>query len=424
MPHIFRLEDVFPGGMGFIKRAVFIVLRNLERGGKLPIIHVTWNIRRIDDESQLAITRGSFAALEDVLGYMEKGGQRDVSLLVEIFHRNMGGFTSALKRCADFSSAVTPGYSTVNPLYHLVGSNYAHRLLNVGMSVFEAEEERTSLTALVDHIVRSWLLGVGDKSPSQYPTLSPSDFNLISMGTRALWKTYNEDAAREILVRKLHAMEPKALKRFAETFTYYCTLWMTAHKPSYDADPKTTDCRPLLAIITIAHKLAAHVGPFRRALALSRFPGWSIDLAWQVRKAPSISKHGGSMAADVACVIFPAWTGRAWEASQVIPQLLDSGLLDIIADDALDTREKDLRRWSGQDPLLSLWRASHHPAIRRSLIVAEARLPMEQISQVEEIAPRFATFKNALLFYSYYVPADDEPRTLTCACVEVSSVRP
>ena len=112
---------------------------------------------------------------------------------------------------------------------------------------------------------------------------------------------------------------------------------------------------------------------------------------------------------------------RVSDALQNIPDLLDTGLLDILAGD-LWTPPGGVRHYnwdekSGGTPLQNLVMLSHHPRIAQA--VTNLRLPNDPVFLSEEASKQWAMFKG-------YVPAFQESlaeanlnATLRCDSLEV-----
>ena len=191
----------------------------------------------------------------------------------------------------------------------------------------------------------------------------------------------------------------------------------------YRTNPREVDCSHLSSVISVSQALAEEVPEFHRALLKTNFPSLALKLGATLRDAPAESGCVGSISTDIASLLVPASVSRAWAVKRVLPALLDSGLLELLIEDALTPGKRPFAKLSKQDPLQQICRVAHDPVVFKSLNAAERELSdalWERVVEHPIASERFQILQPAIDLHDMLearMGTIENP--VICACLEV-----
>lgn len=380
-----------------------------------------------EEAHRVLLLKTALEVVEDTaLGSMEHMSKESTTQVLNVFGEHLSDLIAALEFRARHSPAIIQGNNKERAarLGNILEANCVNRLIYLGLEHFEAQEGHHSLAALVDCLLRCWIRGTTGLGSPQETTLSPSDYANISSILDAMMRCINEDSMRTLLLERVASFDQRRLRVLAGTFAYYCLEWSAVHAATYEDNPLDVDCNHLATIISVSQVFAEEVPAFHRALFKVKFPSLALKLGRSFRRAPASMGCSGSIETDIASRLVPGSLSRAWAVVHVLPELLDSGLLELLIEDALTPGQRVMAKWSKQDPLQQICRVAHHPAVFQSLEAAEKQ-SSSLLQRAERHPVASQRFKLLPLTLDVQAMLDERMDTieqpLICACLEVSS---
>jgi hypothetical protein len=132
-------------------------------------------------------------------------------------------------------------------------------------------------------------------------------------------------------------------------------------------------------------RLLSQAHRFYELLVESRFPSIVLTLALDLSIA--LSEPGdSSLAIRVASQSLRPQGPTSYEHTHVIPQLLEAGYLNIVAQDLSSPRELDaypFPNWEAYNPLRQLYIACFHPRVTTAAKAAIDKVPMMLVERIK-----------------------------------------
>ncbi|KAF5340956.1 hypothetical protein D9611_005846 [Ephemerocybe angulata] len=248
-------------------------------------------------------------------------------------------------------------------------------LLNTGAEPYFSDDPR-ALGRMVDIVLSVWMAGVNDEGANSSPRVWGSYVGLIIEAFR-ICVCGRFSGAKDILFERVGGF--RTLQLLADACARRLAEWETVHRGQYTRNPQSTDTKGLEAILQAAQGLTTRIEGFSRAIFNTRFYVIAIGTAGHFK---GILKGETTVAVDLVKDLFPPKEPRGFDWCHIVPQLLASGLLNIILDDLVTRRAGRAEAqpfstvWK-EDPLDWLQRMAHYPRIGAALVDAVGAVPNE-----------------------------------------------
>ncbi|KAF6744020.1 hypothetical protein DFP72DRAFT_1177330 [Ephemerocybe angulata] len=246
-------------------------------------------------------------------------------------------------------------------------------LLNTGTEPYFSDDPR-ALGRMVDIVLSVWMAGVNDEeansSPREWGTyVSP----IVEVFRACVCGRFC--GAKDILFERVGGF--RTLQPLAGACSRRLAEWENVHRGQYTRNPQSTDISGLEAILQAAQGLTARIEGFSRALCNAEFQTLAMGIAGHFK---DVTRGPNTVAVDLVKDFFPPKDPRGFDWCYIVPQLLASGLLDIILDDLVPRRsgqseEQPFSKAWKEDPLEWLQRMAHYPRIGSALVDAVDSIP-------------------------------------------------
>ncbi|KAF6744021.1 hypothetical protein DFP72DRAFT_90644 [Ephemerocybe angulata] len=248
-------------------------------------------------------------------------------------------------------------------------------LLDTSSEPYFSDDPR-ALGRMVDIVLSVWMAGVNDdganSSPREWRTsVSP----IVEVFRVCVCKRFS--GAQDILLERVGGF--RTLQPLADACTRRLAEWETVHRGQYTRIPQSTNISGLQAILQAVQGLTTRIEGFSRVLFNTRFYAIAIGIAGHFK---GVLTGQTTVAVYLVKDLFPPKEPRGFDWCHIVPELLASGLLNIILDDLVTRRagrgeaQPFSTVWK-EDPLDWLQRMAHYPRIGAALVDAVGAVPNE-----------------------------------------------
>ncbi|KAJ3533874.1 hypothetical protein NMY22_g7160 [Coprinellus aureogranulatus] len=291
-------------------------------------------------------------------------------------------------------------------LGNILAARFVHDLLGMGITHFEKEEGYETLQTIADFLLKSWIRGAaGTKSPEE-TTLSPSDYNIIE-------KTLHNTSSSANLPPMMSLYRKRSLPSTARFSTLSPKVSLTTVSngaPHFDV------------LVSFSHLFIGDIPAFHKELYKLGFPSLALKLGSKYRQAPASSGSSGSTAMCLAHRLAHTSVAQAWSAVHVLPQLLEAGLLELLAEDAIAEKPFVPKR-AMENPLQQICRVAQHPVILKALREAEGKVVEKMGRQAVATARRFWMFLDAMDNQDWlHLRVQEIGQPFICSCLEHNEI--
>ncbi|KAF6753444.1 hypothetical protein DFP72DRAFT_1170880 [Ephemerocybe angulata] len=262
-----------------------------------------------------------------------------------------------------------------NPTFHgtVAASVMILGLLNTGPEAYFADDPR-ALGRMVDIVLSVWIAGVNDEEANSSPREWGTSVRPIVDAFR-ICVTGRSSGAKDVLFERVGGFG--TLQPLADACARRLAEWENAHRGMYTQNPQSTDISGLEAILQAVQGLTTRIEGFSRAVFNRRFYVIAMGIAGHFK---GVRRGQNTIAVDLVKDLFPPKEPRGFDWCYIVPELLASGLLEIILDDLVTRRagQSVEQPFSGawrEDPLDWLQRMSHYPRIGAALVDAVGAVP-------------------------------------------------
>ncbi|KAF6753397.1 hypothetical protein DFP72DRAFT_1069385 [Ephemerocybe angulata] len=389
LEHLYHLEYNWPTDLNYARKALEITLSHLDISKFDP---ATAPSRTSSQElpHKLYAMKASLGILNTAMDYVAGMGRPQVQEMFEVFQPYTSKVIACLDFCACYSSVVMvdrlPAGVSAKEYGNNAGASMTKKLLDVFLKLYEQAEDHNSLTDIVRYVLKSWLRGASGTTPPEETTRTPQEYDLAPAPLFAALSTCIDHlSTRTILHEKLNSFNARAHWNLVKSFEYCCIEWVTVHRPKDVTEALRLDCRYFTTLVSASQELSLVPG-FSRALVKFGFTAFALELGLELRQCLSVRTCRGSVATEIASLLFPPRRNEVFEIVGTVPDLLDGGLLDVIIDDLLllgKTMEDPFYTWYEGNPLIQLVGMSHHPYILDALYSAIEGLPEAVVETIE-----------------------------------------
>ncbi|KAF6753421.1 hypothetical protein DFP72DRAFT_1069407 [Ephemerocybe angulata] len=345
------LLEEWPSDITSSKRALCVLLEHL-RADRVPEL----DLRNAGEAAyKLLLCRESFNVLSGVLDRMEKMREDHVRELYVVLQEHLPDLLAWFSFLGENSAVIAPEAATQ----------------------FGPLADAPTLEKLVDIVLSMWMDSVPDDVSEDDEYLEPDDYNkYVYPIFRTFWSCVKEESTREIVVQKMLAFDKASHRRLAHCFTYRCEEWATTY---LDDEDSIDNCSDFVATVMLSQMLSRAVPAFSRILAKSAFAAVVMESAMNfplVTTKPRVVP----IPVQIARLMLYPQPSNAFECLQIVPELLEYGLIDILVHQLLAPRppgSDPFRDWAGRKPLAWLYHMSYHPRISDALYYSIDRLSEE-----------------------------------------------
>ncbi|TEB37888.1 hypothetical protein FA13DRAFT_710151 [Coprinellus micaceus] len=418
--HIQALETAWPKDLANSKRALLILFKHLDRK-KIPDLRRGWGSLAKAEAHHVLVIRASTDALDGAFEYMD-GIHNKYSQLKEmlrIFRDHLLDLLATSKFVATYSSLImADGGMPDMQMGNVTAARNLGKLMAFSTQFLEEEGDHAALALIVSGLLEGCLLSAKKSRPAVTTPVSPSiGYVFPSPMHDFLFLCLEEDATSDILWTSVNSLSRKKLDLLAKSCCYRCHEWERLVTVQGAND---LDCAPLVSFVFTAVRLAS-AQPLERALLRSGFFPLAMKLALKFRGAPSTVRDGGSVATQIAALLYPRRSIRAYPLVHIFSTLLECGLLEVLYDDSLTPSQGDQSRWHTKDHITYLFRTCHHPRVYDILASAVTNLPMSKRKHLKA-NPEASRLHELASYISLYETAAklSEPVDATLYCASLS----
>lgn len=328
-------------------------------------------------EPTVVLIEACLDSINGLLGYIRETSKENVDKLFAIVRANLEYYFAWLAFFGR-NSPCAPGYYT--------GYNYGAQriMLLLDQGIHYADDPDTH-ERVADFCLSLWMI------ESASPRVDGAVFTVeeywenVFIKFDGIWRCTAHEPTRNQVVRRVSAFNDATLKVLASSLYRELVDWPATHMHEYHKNPTTYSCQPLIRYIQTATMLCNHNSRFFQIILEMRFATRAFKLAWELRHAQSLQPYGGTVAGEIANLLFGPMVLLSKESPRLIPELLEAGLLDILAFELLsqppEGRACKFDKWysigDGLNPLKTLLHFCHHPRVSAALRVAMDQLPAE-----------------------------------------------
>lgn len=418
--HIQALETAWPKDLANSKRALLILFKHLDRK-KIPDLRRGWgSLAKAEAHHVLAI-RASTDALDGAFEYMDRIHNKHSQLkeMLRIFRDHLLDLLATSKFVATYSSLImADGGMPDMQMGNVTAARNLGKLMAFSTQFLEEEGDHAALALIVSGLLEGCLLSAKKSRPAVATPVSPSiGYVFPSPMHDFLFLCLEEDATSDILWTSVNSLSRKKLNLLAKSFCYRCHEWERLVTVQGAND---LDCAPLVSFIFTAVRLAS-AQPLERALLRSGFFPLAMKLAFKFRDAPSTVRDGGSVATQIAALLYPRRSIPAYPLVHIFSTLLECGLLEVLYDDSMTASQGDQSRWHTKDHITYLFRTCHHPRVYDILASAVINMPVSKRKHLKA-NPEASRLHELASYISLYETAAklSEPVDATLYCASLS----
>ncbi|KAF5340976.1 hypothetical protein D9611_005884 [Ephemerocybe angulata] len=430
LEHLYDLEYKWPTDLKYAKEGLKIALSYLDISKFDPAIAHLRPASSQELPHKLYAMKASLGVLNTAMDYVAGIGKPQAQEMFAIFQPYTSKVIACLDFCACYSSVVmadrpTAGVSRME-FGNNAGASMIKKILDVFLKLYERAEDHDSITDIVGYALKSWLRGARGAAPPEKTTRTPQEYLLAPAPLFVvLWTCIDHLSTRTILHEKLNAFNPQAHWALVKSFEYCCIEWVTVHRPKDITEALQLDCSHFAALVSASQELSLVPG-FSRALVKFGFTAFAFELGFRLRECLSTRPCRGSLATEIASLLFPPRRNEVFEIVGTVPDLVDGGLLNIIIDDLLlpsKTMDDDpFHTWYEGNPLIQLVGMSHNPDILDALYSAIESLSetvLETINGNPLAREHWGRFKAATSIHRevYELVLNSDQQTGVCDCL-------
>ncbi|KAF6753411.1 hypothetical protein DFP72DRAFT_1046564 [Ephemerocybe angulata] len=388
--HITRLGKEWPEDIASAKRALLVLVKNFETHVEfIPALKT----RQLSERDADRITILMKSCLSGFEGFLNRTRRKDdwTEQLFAILRPYLDSYLAWLV--------------FVEGLTGVAGAQVSSLLLSgIHHTTDIATQER-----VVDFSLFLWK-DEAATSPLQRETIrTPSEYEaVVSRKYDPLLECMAHEPTRQLFIEKINSCDEASLKMLARSLYTECFRWSSFYKRLYQQHPTSFNCTRVCSYVETAVLFCEKCPRFFRIILKMRFATQALKIASKVPDIKSQAPKGGSVAVEIASLLFGPRTIRKMEMAQLAEELLNAGLLNIIAFSLLFPRSAGngtpFDTWdSGTDgdPLHSLIRLAHHPRVTGALQSAITSLSDEVQAMLDEDKDYGKPFLRAFWFYDF-----------------------
>ncbi|KAF5340955.1 hypothetical protein D9611_005847 [Ephemerocybe angulata] len=312
---------------------------------------------------------------ENALRSLVGEGEAHMRSMFDIFREHIHALLDWLVYFVRNWDLVMPGVPIPTSSFHgtIAASVMILGLLNTGPEAYFADDPR-ALRRMVDIVLSIWMAGVNDQEANSRPrewglSVRPivDVFRICVVG--------RSSGAKDVLFERVAGF--RTLQPLADACARRLAEWENAHRGMYTRNPRGTDIWGLEAILHAAQSLTGRIEGFSRALCNAEFQTLAMGIAGHFK---GVTRGPNTVAVELVQDLFPPKEPRGFDWCHIVPELLATGLLEIILDDLVARRggESEAQLFSmawREDPLEWLQKTAHYPRIGAALVSAVASIP-------------------------------------------------
>ncbi|KAF5341128.1 hypothetical protein D9611_005857 [Ephemerocybe angulata] len=373
--HLKRLAKEWPEDISYSKKALTIVFDHLEM--QLELLP---SQRSLQDCPPIDTIRTCLDALDGGFNSLPSRNSDHKEEFFMVLRPRL----KVLFRCLRFLMRCSP--ILYDPPYK-GRSQAAIRLTCILELGVQSTDDPDSLEQIVDFALDVWF----DVATSRWDddvAMSPAAYeDQYLIPYQPITRCITRDPSRTILFQKVDALDHKSLKALVNFFHHQCILWPTVYRKQYLQGPGSLDCSMFISYLAGMTMFCQKSDSFFKIIAKSQTLTLALGIAQEFRSGICrlrLTGRTASFPVEIAGRLFHSGILLADRTHRLVPQFIDHGLLDIIADSlllALRTGSEPFDEWKPKPksttstPLNRLYCLSPHPRVSKALIDAISSLP-------------------------------------------------
>ncbi|KAF6753437.1 hypothetical protein DFP72DRAFT_1069422 [Ephemerocybe angulata] len=399
--HIAKLRDEWPDDLPSAKRAMSILLEQM----KTNIASIPDLDRQIEleiTEPTVALINACLNSLNGVFKTFGKATKEEAEGLLAIIRPYLEYYLAWLAFLGRRAPSL-PGYHS----RHNFGAGRIMMLLDRG--IHYADDPDTH-ERVADFCLSLWMVEAASPRIEGAVFTTKGYWECIFVKFDALWRCTAHEPTRNQIVQRVNAFDHANLKLLLSSLYRELFDWPATHMAGYRRNPAAFDCQNLSRYVQTAAMLCDCNPQFFHVMLEMRFATRAYKLAWDLRHGRSAQFCGGSVAGEIANLLFGPMTLLSKESPSLVVELLEAGLLDILAFELLsqppEGGAQNFDEWlcigAGLNPLKTLLHFCQYPRVSAAVKAAIDRLPKETQEALSSnaIASRhWKPFFNDFIYY-------------------------
>lgn len=376
-----QLLQEWPSDLSLAKRALSAILAHLS-ADRVPRIRVAHDEAMDKESARLTfLCNAALAVLNGVLDRMQDMPENHVRELFSVLRGHFSDLITWLTFLAhDILLAPTEGQ---NPR---VGSravaNFLKRLLEKD-NIKYMKDNMDAMEEFVHLVLAVWLGSVPDydEEPDAMNLDKESYPRSVHPVYDMMWNCLVHEPAKGIALAKIARYSRTWHDQLAHSLAFRCQQWARIYA---DDDDPMKNCKVFIGTALISQILSSGVPRFGRILARSGFPSAVMEAAMEF---PLESSQPDMVAIPVQIgqLMLAFQPSDIYELRKVVPDILEAGLLKVVASQLLSPRatlERPFPDWLGRDPLVKISTLCFLPEMSYALSWAFLELSDETMEEL------------------------------------------